>query len=225
LQRELQSKSEKMMIKAVLWDFGGVITTSPFEAFNRFEIENNISRDFIRQINATNPKSNAWALFESSQVSIDEFDRKFEEETRAAGYPIPGRKVLELLSGELRPRMVEALKRCKKHFKTGCITNNMKSGQGPVMVRTHKKAAQMQEVMNLFDVVIESSIEGIRKPDPEIYRLVLSRLEVEADQTVFLDDLGINLKPARAMGMKTIKVISEDKALSELEEHTGLSLR
>ena len=132
-----------IMIKAVLWDFGGVITTSPFKAFNRFEIENNIPRDFIRGINATNPKTNAWALFESSRISLEEFDRKFEEETRAAGYPVPGKKVLELLPGDIRPGMVRALKVCKHHFTIGCITNNMKWGEGPVVAEMDEKAAEV----------------------------------------------------------------------------------
>jgi putative hydrolase of the HAD superfamily len=211
------------MIKAVLWDFGGVITTSPFIAFNRFEIENNIPRDFIRGINATNPETNAWALFESSRISLEEFDRKFEEETRAAGYPVPGKKILEFLSGDIRPKMVRALKTCKQHFLLGCITNNMRSGEGPAMVKTDEKAARIQEIMEMFDVIVESSKEGIRKPDPEIYRIVLSRMDVLGEQTVFLDDLGINLKPAKAMGMKTIKVLNEAQALKELAQHTGFS--
>lgn len=210
------------MIKAVLLDFGGVLTTSPFEAFNRYEYENNIPKDFIRKINSNNHESNAWALFESSRISLEEFNDLFEQETKKAGYPIPGFKVLELLGGDLRPRMVNALKRCKERFKTACITNNMKSGMGPVMVKTEKKASEMEKVMHLFDVVVESSVEGIRKPDPRIYKIAVSLLDVNPDQIVFLDDLGINLKPARAMGMKTIKVINEDQALKELEEITGL---
>jgi putative hydrolase of the HAD superfamily len=211
------------MIKAVLWDFGGVITTSPFKMFNRFEIENNIPRDFIRGINATNPETNAWALFESSRISLEEFDRKFEEETRAAGYPVPGTKALELLSGDIRPKMVQALKICKQHFTIGCITNNMKSGEGRAMAESNETAASVQAIMEMFDVVVESSKESMRKPDPEIYRIALSRMDVPAEQTVFLDDLGINLKPARALGMKTIKVLNETQALTDLERITGLN--
>jgi len=211
------------MIKAVLWDFGGVITTSPFKAFNRFEIENNIPIDFIRGINAANPETNAWALFESSRISLEEFDRKFEEETRAAGYPVPGTRVLELLAGDIRPKMVRALRICKQHFTLGCITNNMRSEEGPARAETDKKAAGIQAIMEMFDVVVDSSREGIRKPDPEIYRIALSRMDVPAEQTVFLDDLGINLKPARVLGMKTIKVLNETQGLTDLERITGLN--
>ena len=210
------------MIKAVLWDFGGVITTSPFEAFNRFEEQHNIPRDFIRGINATNPETNAWAQFESSRITYDEFDKLFYEETSNNGYPIQGRQVLELLSGDLRPRMVGALKECKQHFKIACITNNVNSGQGPAMVQTDERAAEIQKVMDLFDIIVESSKEGIRKPNPEIYRIAMSRMAVVGKDIVFLDDLGINLKPARELGMATIKVLDEDQALKELAEITGL---
>ncbi len=211
------------MIRAILWDYGGVITTSPFEAFNRYEEENNIPMDFIRGINATNPQTNAWAQFESSRITIDEFNRKFEEESGSAGYGIPGMDVLCLLSGAVRPRMVKALKQCKRHFKVVCITNNMKSDENSAIPQVTEQFDQHMEIMDQFDEVIESSVEGVRKPDPEIYRIALSRLNIKADECVFLDDLGINLKPARAMGMKTIKVLTVDQALEELEEHTGIS--
>src|SRR5712671_2087134 len=103
--------------QAVLWDFGGVLTSSPFEAFNRYEIEHGIPRDFIRRVNATNPETNAWARFESSLISAQEFDAAFEAETRAAGNAIRGAVVIGLLSGAVRPRMVEVLKICKQHYR------------------------------------------------------------------------------------------------------------
>lgn len=210
------------MIRAVLWDFGGVLTTSPFEAFNRYEKEHGIPRDFIRGVNTVNPLTNAWSKLENGLISIEAFDREFESESRAAGYPIPGKDVLGLLSGDVRPRMVEALKQCKRRFRVGCLTNNIKPDKGSGF---HKNAAQLaayEDIMALFDVIIESSKEGVRKPDPGIYDIALARLGVAAEACIFLDDLGINLKPARAMGMQTIKVLNEDQALAELEQHTGL---
>lgn len=211
------------MIKAILWDFGGVITTSPFEAFNRYEKENGIPVDFIRKVNSTNPLDNAWAKFESSRISIDQFDREFETESKAAGFAIPGRHILSLLVGDIRPKMVSALKSCKEHFTVGCLTNNMKFGKNSNFPAENSLAKDYQKVMNLFDHVIESSVEGVRKPDPEIYRIALDRLQVKPDECIFLDDLGINLKPAKAMGMKTIKVVDPDEALKELEVFTGVS--
>ena len=157
------------MIEAILWDFGGVLTSSPFESFNQFERAHRIPKDFIRGVNATHPETNAWAQFESNQVSLDEFDDLFRAESEAKGHAIGGKQVIELLSGEVRPRMINALKICKAHFSVGCITNNIKPGKGPGMASTDERAARVAEVMELFDVIVESSVEGVRKPDPKIY--------------------------------------------------------
>lgn len=214
-----------MPIRAVLWDFGGVLTTSPFEAFNRFEAAHGIPNDFIRGINATNPETNAWARLESSQITLDEFDEAFHAESAAAGHPIPGRRVIELLSGDIRPRMVDALRACKMRFKVGCLTNNVRAaGEGPGMARSAERATEVAEVMALFDVVVESSKEGMRKPETGFYMLACERLGVEPPEAVFLDDLGINLKPARALGMTTIKVESEPQTLRDLGAAVGLRL-
>ena len=212
------------MIKAVLWDFGGVFTTSPFEAFARFERAHNLPKEFIRTINSTNPDTNAWAQFESSAIDVAEFDAAFRAEAEALGHRVDGKDVLELLSGEFRPRMAAALRECKKHYKVGCITNNMKkAGEGPAMAASDERAEKARQVMAEFDIVVESSVEGVRKPNPRIYQIACDRLGVTPDQAVFLDDLGINLKPARAMGMTTIKVVSEEQAIGELSLATGLT--
>lgn len=212
------------MIRAVLWDFGGVLTTSPFEAFNRFEAESGLPRDFIRRVNSTNAEHNAWARFESSIIGIEDFDREFEAESRALGHAIPGRRVIELLSGDVRPRMVEALRWCKARYKVACLTNNVKSGQGPGMARSTERANAVQRVMELFDVVVESSKEGIRKPNPDFYLRACELLDVAPPDALFLDDLGVNLKPAAALGMATIKVVSEEQALRDLAGAVGMPL-
>ena len=213
------------MFKAVLWDFGGVITSSPFEAFNRFEADHGLPQDFIRGINATNPETNAWAQLESSQVSVDEFDDLFATEARDRGHEVRGRQVLELLSGDIRPEMVTALKRIRQDHAIGCITNNVNTGEGPGMARSGKKASVIAEIMSLFETVIESSKVGIRKPNPAIYELACKQMGITASEAVYLDDLGINLKPARELGMTTIKVLNAEQAISELEHHLGISLR
>lgn len=213
------------MIKAVLWDFGGVITSSPFEAFNRYEADNNIPKDFIRSVNATNPDSNAWAQFESNAVSLAEFDPIFAEETAAAGHRIAGAEVMKLLSGSIREEMVAALVLIKQKYRIACITNNVKgAGAGPGMASDSVKAARVSEVMALFDFVIESSVVGLRKPNPKIYQLACEKMGIEPTEAVFLDDLGINLKPAKAMGMRTIKVTSAAQALTELSEILAMEL-
>jgi len=210
---------------AVLWDFGGVILSSPFEAFNRYEGEAGLPKDFIRSLNARNPDSNAWAKMERSEVSLEGFVALFEEEARQQGYTLDGWRILQALSGDIRPQMVEALRRCKAAFRVACITNNMKSGEGPGMARSPEKALAVAEIMALFEHVVESSKLGLRKPDPRSYHHACELLDVPPQDCVYLDDLGINLKPARAMGMRTIKVGDPDQAIAELEAMVGIPLR
>ena len=211
-----------MTIQAVIWDFGGVLTTSPFEAFTRFERERGLPTDIIRRTNAANHLENAWARFERAEVDIEAFDELFAAESLAFGAEVRGRDVLPLLAGDLRPEMVEALKRIKAKFKTGCITNNLPANAiGSAAGRT----LYITEVMTLFDHVIESAKLGLRKPDPCIYRMMVEALDVDPKRCIYLDDLGVNLKPAREMGMTTIKVVSASQAIAELEAATGLSLR
>ena len=212
-------------ISAVLWDFGGVFTTSPFAAFATFEAERGLPKDFIRTINANNADANAWARMERNEVSAEEFGDLFEVESRAAGHAVNGGEILPLLSGRLQPEMVTALRIVAKSYKTACLTNNMRTGHGPSMTRDADKAAEIAQVMEIFGQVVESSQVGIRKPEPEFYRIACNMLEVEPSQAVFLDDLGVNLKPARAMGMTTIKVTGQAQALDDLEAVLGISLR
>jgi putative hydrolase of the HAD superfamily len=210
-----------LTIEAVIFDFGGVLTSSPFEAFTRFETERGLPADIIRRTNAANHLENAWAKFERAEVDIDTFDLLFAEESRALGAEVRGRDVLPLLQGDLRPEMVEALKRIKAQFKTGCITNNLPANAIGSMTG---RSLYIAEVMVLFDHVIESAKIGLRKPDPRIYRLMVETLKVDPKTCVYLDDLGVNLKPAREMGMTTIKVTSGAQAIADLEKATGLKL-
>ena len=210
-----------MTIEAVIFDFGGVLTSSPFEAFTRFETERGLPIDIIRRTNAANHLENAWAKFERAEVDIDTFDHLFATESLALGAEVRGRDVLPLLQGDLRPEMVEALKRIKAQFKTGCITNNLPANAIGSMTG---RSLYVAEVMVLFDHVIESAKIGLRKPDPRIYQLMVETLKIDPNNCVYLDDLGVNLKPAREMGMTTIKVTSGAQAIAELEAATGLKL-
>jgi len=234
--------------EAVIWDFGGVFTTSPFEAFARYERENGLPENLIRQINGMNHLTNAWARFERAELTIDEFDKAFAEEALALGHYVPGKDVIALLAGDIRAEMHEALRRIKQRYKTGCITNNVPLMQANASPDAQAEALQAkaerveeqnapalgatasldtfykQEVMALFDYVIESSKAGIRKPDPRIYKMMCAALRVAPTACIYLDDLGVNLKPARAMGMHTIKVESAEQAIAELETATGMEL-
>jgi putative hydrolase of the HAD superfamily len=208
---------------AVIFDFGGVITASPFDAFARYEAEHGLPANIIRRINAADPDANAWARFERSEIDADAFDAQFAAEAAALGVDIPGRDVVALLAGDIRPRMVAALDSlAAAGFRLGCITNNVKSGQGAGMALSPAKAAAVAAVMARFEHVIESSTAGVRKPDPAIYVMMLDALGVEAARCIYLDDLGINCKPAATLGMTAIKVSGEDQALADLSRLTGL---
>ena len=204
------------MVKAVIFDFGGVITSSPFEAFARYEAAHGLPANFIRTVNATNPDHNAWALLERNEISAAEFDGMFRAEAQALGHDVPGSHVLPLLAGDVRPGMVATLKACKAAFKVGCITNNVASEEDIGWGHSVK------DILALFDHVIESSKAGLRKPDPRIYLMMCDALGVSPGDCVYLDDLGINCKPAAALGMHAIKVTGEAQALADLAAATGL---
>ena len=217
---QLGGKVKVQDIQAVIWDFGGVISSSPFESFRRFETERGLPQDFLRGVNATNHHDNAWAKFERADIDLQGFDQAFADECAALGHVVRGREVIELLGGTIRPSMVEALRRLKPKLKIGLITNNVAS---PDSVGLNPSGRD--EVMAMFHQVIESSKAGVRKPDPLIYRMMCDALGVAPECSVFLDDLGVNLKPARDMGMRTIKVGDPNLALQQLEALVGFPLR
>lgn len=208
------------MFAAVLWDFGGVILTSPFAAFARFERARGLPPGFLRGVNAADPDANAWARLERSEITADEFDAAFAAESARRGHRVAGREVLGLLHGAVRPEMVAALDAViAAGYRTACLTNNVIAGP-----RDPAADAEVAAVMARFDVVVESSKVGVRKPEPRFYEIACEALGVEPARCVFLDDLGVNLKPARAMGMTTIKVADPHAAIAELSGLLNLGL-
>ena len=206
-----------MNYTTIIWDFGGVITSSPFEAFNRLEAEKGVPKDSVRRINSADPDNNAWARFERAELDESGFDEAFAEEARAIGIELRGADVLARLAGDVRPAMVATLDRLKSEgFTIACITNNVPAGKGAGMAMSDEKAAAVKAIMERFDHIIESSKAGIRKPDPRIYQLMFEALNVEPGECIYLDDLGINCKPAAALGMAAIKVSAERQALDDL---------
>ncbi len=205
-----------MALRAVMFDFGGVISSSPFAAFAHLEAETGLPPGFIRTVNATNPNDNAWARLERSEIGVDDFGEQWSREAHALGHELDGRLVLGRLAGEIRPRMVAAIETCRTAYKTACLTNNFLSEERAV-------SQEVAHVYDLFDVVLESRVLGVRKPDPRFYELACRALDVTPEESVFLDDLGVNLKPARALGMHTIKVTDPDAALVELGRVLGLT--
>lgn len=205
------------MISCVMFDFGGVVIESPFIAFAKFERERGLPSGFLRSVNASNPDSNAWAQLERSDVTIDEFDELFAEESELLGHRVGGAEVLKLLYGAVRPGMRRVLNVLPElGYRIVCLTNNVVSDGE---VRT-----DVADAMSCFERVYESSAMGSRKPEPEFFQAVLDDMQLDPTQAVFLDDLGINLKPARAMGITTIKVTGEDQAIADLEAVLGVSL-
>jgi putative hydrolase of the HAD superfamily len=204
------------VIRAVFWDFGGVILTSPFDAFDEYERSNGLPAGFIRGVNSRDPDTNAWARFERREITPAEFDEMFASESARHGHRVPGADVCALLDGAIRPEMVHALDAViAAGYVTACLTNNVVSaGSRP----------EVDALMARFDHVVESSKVGLRKPEPAFYELACSLAGVDPDEVVFLDDLGVNLKPARAMGMTTIKVVSAARAIDELERVLSIEL-
>ena len=216
-----------MKIEAVIFDFGGVFTTSPVQNFAEYERAHGLPEKFIGGVIKQNHHDNAWARFERSEIDIDAFDGLFAEETRAAGFEIAGRTLVGLLALKFHQPMIEALERIKAAgFKTGCITNNLPGVSSRDMVANHAARGDIERIFRNFDHIIESSKAGVRKPEPRIYEMMCEALGVAPSACVFIDDLGINLKPARAMGMTTIKAPIDDirPAIADLARATELEL-
>jgi len=209
-------------VSAVVFDLGGVITESPLRAFATYEAEVGLPEGLIVQLNSTDPHTNAWARFERNELDVEGFSAAFEAEAAAAGHRVDAARVLEGLRGEVRPSMVAAVRRLRDAgLPLGMVSNN---------VAPMERTGPLADVLGLFDAIVESSVEGVRKPEPEIYELTLARLSeavgrpIAASDCAYLDDLGINLKPARALGFSTIKVVDPADALAELSELVGFPL-
>ena len=211
--------------QAVIFDFGGVITSSPFEAFNRLEAERGLPHNFVRRVNSANPDSNAWARFERAEIDAAAFDVLFTAEAATLGHTLDGASVLAVLAGAVRPEMVTALDQlAAAGYRLACITNNGPTGHGAGMARSGDRADALEAVFARFEHVIESSKAGVRKPDPRIYSMMCDHLGVAPEACIYLDDLGINCKPAATLGMHAIKVTSGEQALADLSAVLGLPL-
>ncbi|HZU76861.1 MAG TPA: HAD family phosphatase [Dehalococcoidia bacterium] len=201
--------------RAVIFDFGGVLTSSPVTAMRSYCERSGVPWEQIRVLLAG--EEAAWSRWETNTISQDEFVREFEEEARRAGVQIDGASFLQaFFTGmALRPEMVAVVRALRRRgdLKIGCITNNTKSER--------RRNPLFDE---LFEVVVESSVVGMRKPDPRIYLHACALLGVQPQQAIFLDDLGVNLKAARSLGMATIKVDETASAIDELEGLLGFPL-
>lgn len=227
---------------AVLFDLGGVVFPSPFEAFDRYDERVGIPIGFTRSVVRVSSESGAWAALERGELTLGEFHTALEAEAVVAGHRIDAARMMATIgeAGGARPAMLVAIARLRDAgLRVGALTNNwaddrlnspedrrQSPGREQPEARDESRVDGPADLVatDLFDAVVESSKVGLRKPDPRIYELALSQLGVAAEVTVFLDDLGINLKPARAMGMATIKVVDHVVALRELGTLLDLEL-
>lgn len=209
-----------MSFKAVIFDLGGVVFPSPFEAFDRYNDDRGLPAGFVRSLIRASSETGAWAALERGKLTTTQFHEALEAEADARGAQIDAAALMAEVGRGFgpRPAMLQALRQVRAAgLRTAALTNNWGAAEG-------LDTTGGMHATELFDTIVESSMVGLRKPDPAIYRLTLERLGVEAIDSVFLDDLGINLKPARAMGMATIKVTEPGAALAELSALLGFDL-
>mgnify|MGYP001617762952 CR=1 FL=1 len=212
-------------IRAVLFDFGGVLLSSPIDSFRAYERSAKLPAGFLQRLNTLDPDTNAWACMERGELDEATFYARFEAEAQAQGHAIDARTVLGQISGQLRPELVDVVRTLRIRYRVACLTNNMSLGLGTAMATSSQRAAEIAEVMALFAHVVESCKIGARKPEPRFYSHACELVGVAPEHCVFLDDLGINLKPARAMGMTTIKVGDPAQAIADLEAVLGHTVR
>ena len=204
--------------RAVIFDLGGVVLGSPLHAIARYERELGIPEGFINRVVVDTGPAGGWSRLERGELSMEDFFAAFDRDCENAGQRISARDLMERIaeSSAPRPLMLEAIRRIRaRGLRTAALTNNWAEDDG-------REGTKLLEPH--FDVFVESSVLGLRKPDPRIYEHTCREIGVEPPQAVFLDDIGRNLKAARAMGMATIKVVEPAQALSELEVILGFPL-
>ena len=205
------------MVQAILFDFGGVITESPFEAFNAFERERGLPINFIRDLNSSRHDLNAWAQLERGEIFPDEFDESFRQEAISRGHDIGGLEILKLVFTPLRPDMISLVQRCKAQYQVACLTNNFPRTPTLNNLIGKDRLDAWQTVLKEFPYVIESAQIGYRKPEEQFFQIACEVIGIKPEHAVFLDDIGSNLKPARIMGMTTIKVTNAAQAIGALD--------
>jgi len=203
----------------VIFDLGGVVFPSPLDVFRSYERDHGLPHRFLSEVVLADPERGAWSRLERGELNFDEFCDAFDAECAAHGGAVSARDLMHAVRVGLdaRPEMVTAIDAIRRHgLRTAALTNNWADDPAGT-----NRASPTD---NWFDVMVESAVERMRKPDPRIYQLVCDRLGVSPKETVFLDDLGANLKPARELGMTTIKVAEPDAALATLEDVLGFAL-
>jgi putative hydrolase of the HAD superfamily len=206
-----------MGIRAVIFDLGGVVVGSPLQAIAAYEHATGLSAGVVNRVVVSSGSTGAWSRLERGELALDAFYPAFEADCAAAGFRLDARAMMARIAEVTQPRpvMLEAVRRLRAAaLRVAALTNNwIAEDDGTRVLAPH------------FDVFVESAVVGLRKPDPRIYEHTCRALEVTPPEAVFLDDIGLNLKAARALGMTTIKVDEPDEALDALGAVTGLALR
>lgn len=205
-------------IRAVVFDIGGVIQDSPLHAIARYERDHGLPPDAINRAVVAAGEQGAWSRLERGELTVEAWRAPFERDCRAHGLTVSATRLMQYIAeaGRERPQMLRAVSRLRERgLRVGALTNNWAtetSARGPHPIARH------------VDALVESRAVGMRKPDPRIYQLICRRLGVEPPQAAFLDDIGRNLKSAKALGMHTIKVDEPAQALRELSALVGFDL-
>jgi epoxide hydrolase-like predicted phosphatase len=204
-------------IEAVVFDLGGVVMDSPLAAITRYERDHALPAGAVNRVVVESGEAGAWSRLERGELTLEAFLSPFEADCRACGVEVSGQTLMAYIAeaGVPRPPMLEAIRRIRaRGLRAAALTNNWVR-EGP------REGHRLREH---FDVFVESALVGLRKPDPRIYELVCRRLGVAPARAAFLDDIGRNLKTARALGMATIKVDDPETALRELGALLGFNL-
>jgi putative hydrolase of the HAD superfamily len=212
-----------MPYEGVLFDLGGVVLGSPLHAIARYERDCGIPAGFINRVVMTTAPGGAWHRLERGELLVEAFVPEFEADCLAAGQTVAVGPMMAAIQVESQPRpsMLAAIRALKERgLRVGALTNNWASDE-TAADRAERMGLELREHFHAF---VESAVVGLRKPDPRIYQLACRELGVTPERTVFLDDIGANLKAARALGMHTIKVVAPEQALTELAEAVGFAL-
>jgi putative hydrolase of the HAD superfamily len=217
-QRHMEADGARNGIAAVVFDLGGVVMDSPLHAIARYERDHGLAPNAINRAITAAGDTGAWARLERGELELMDFFPAFEADCRAHDVVLSGARVMAYIAQAAvpRPAMLEAIRRIRaRNLRVAALTNNW------VTAEARPGRAELRQ---LFHVFIESSVVGLRKPDPRIYRLTCRELGVEPTAAAFLDDIGSNLKAARALGMTTIKVEDPQVALEELSAVLGFAV-